>query len=145
MGKVSETGLVLGVIGADVHAIGNKVLDYALRERGFPVTNLGVMVSQREFIEAAIETNASAILVASLYGHGEMDCRGFREQCIEAGLEDIVLYVGGNLVVGKTEFETVRQKFLDMGFNRVYAPGTAIEDLIFDLETDFGLEHQGAD
>ena len=45
MGKVSETGLVLGVIGADVHAIGNKVLDYALRERGFPVTNLGVMVS----------------------------------------------------------------------------------------------------
>ena len=80
-----------------------------------------------------------------MYGHGEMDCRGFREQCIEAGLEDIVLYVGGNLVVGKTEFETVRQKFLDMGFNRVYAPGTAIEDLIFDLETDFGLEHQGAD
>jgi len=140
--NVKEISLVLGVIGADVHAIGNKILDYALRERGFSVTNLGVMVSQKEFIDAAIETNAKAILVGSLYGHGELDCRGLRDKCIEAGLDKIKLYVGGNLVVGKTDFEPVQEKFTEMGFDRVYPPGTSVEKVIYDLETDFGLEHR---
>ena len=60
--------LVLGVIGADVHAVGNKILDHAFTEAGYKVVNLGVMVSQDEFIKAAIETNADAIMVSSLYG-----------------------------------------------------------------------------
>ena len=47
--------LVIGVIGADVHAVGNKILDYAFTLAGFNVINLGVMVSQEEYIEAAIE------------------------------------------------------------------------------------------
>src|SRR5689334_19857267 len=114
--------LVIGVIGADVHAVGNKILEYAFKQEGFKVINLGVMVSQEEFIKAAIETAADAILVSSLYGHGEIDCRGLREKCDEAGLENIPLYVGGNLVVGKASFEEVERKFKDMGFLRVYPP-----------------------
>jgi methylaspartate mutase sigma subunit len=132
--------LVLGVIGADVHAIGNKILDYALTEAGFKVINLGVMVSQEEFINAAIETDADAILVSSLYGHGELDCRGLREKCDEAGLKDILLYVGGNLVVGKTPFEEVEKKFKEMGFNRVYPPGTLPDTAIADIKKDLGVE-----
>lgn len=132
--------LVLGVIGADVHAVGNKILAYAFEEAGFEVINLGVMVSQDEFVEAAIETNASAILVSSLYGHGELDCRGLREKCIEAGLEDILLYVGGNLVVGKTSFIEVEKKFLKLGFNRVYAPGSDPKAGIDDMKKDLSLE-----
>ena len=46
--------IVTGVIGADVHAVGNKILTYALEQAGFNVVNLGVMVSQEEYIEAAI-------------------------------------------------------------------------------------------
>ena len=57
--------IVTGVIGADVHAVGNKILAYALEQAGFKVINLGVMVSQEEFIEAALETNADAILISS--------------------------------------------------------------------------------
>lgn len=68
--------LVLGVIGADVHAVGNKILDHALTLAGFHIVNIGVMVSQEDFINAAVETAADAILVSSLYGHGEIDCRG---------------------------------------------------------------------
>ena len=37
--------LVIGVIGADVHAVGIQILDHAFEEAGFDVTNLGVMVS----------------------------------------------------------------------------------------------------
>jgi methylaspartate mutase sigma subunit len=139
-GKVLNKTLVLGVIGADVHAIGNKILDYALTEAGFKVINLGVMVSQEEFINAAIETDADAILVSSLYGHGELDCRGLREKCDEAGLKDILLYVGGNLVVGKTPFEEVEKKFKEMGFNRVYPPGTLPDTAIADIKKDLGVE-----
>lgn len=132
--------LVMGVIGADVHAVGNKILEYAFTQAGFTVVNLGVMVSQEEYIKAAVETAADAILVSSLYGHGEIDCRGLREKCDEAGLGKIPLYVGGNLVVGKQPFEEVEKKFTEMGFHRVYPPGTPPETTIADLKKDLGVE-----
>lgn len=65
--------LVMGVIGADVHAVGNRILYQAFTEAGFDVINLGVMVSQEEYIAAAIESKADAIVVSSLYGQGELD------------------------------------------------------------------------
>ena len=120
-GKQPPT-IVMGVIGADCHAVGNTILERFFRENGFNVVNLGVMVTQDEYIDAAIETGASAILVSSLYGHGEIDCQGFRDRCVERGLADIVLYVGGNLVVGKTDPAVVREKFIAMGFDRVAMP-----------------------
>ena len=116
--------LVLGVIGADVHAVGVSILNRAFLDAGFDVVNLGVMVSQEEFISAAIETGADAIMVSSLYGQGELDCRGLREKCDEAGLKGILLYVGGNIVIGKHEFSEVEQRFKAMGFDRAFPPGT---------------------
>lgn len=126
--------VITGVIGADVHAVGNKIITYALENEGFNVVNLGVMVSQEEYIAAALETNADVILVSSLYGHGEIDCNGLREKCDEAGLKNIPLLVGGNLVVGKQDFVDVEQRFLAMGFTKAYPPGTAIETTIADLK-----------
>ncbi len=131
--------LVMGVIGMDVHAVGNKILERAFSEAGFNVVNLGVMVSQEEFIHAAIETAADVILVSSLYGHAELDCRGLREKCLEAGIGKILLYVGGNLVVGKAEFGQVEETFKRMGFDRVYPPGTMPETAIADLARDLGM------
>lgn len=128
--------VVIGVIGADVHAVGNKIIDYVLTENGFNVVNIGVLSTQEDFINAAIETNAGAILVSSLYGHGEMDCRYFKEKCVEAGLEHVKLYVGGNIVVGKQDFTEVEARFQAMGFDRVYGPGQKIEDAIAHLKQD---------
>ena len=116
---MKKSTLVIGVIGADCHAVGNKVLDRVFTAHDFHVINLGVMVSQDEYIDAAIETGADAIVVSSIYGHGDIDCLGLRERCIERGLGDILLYVGGNLVVGKHDFADVEVKFKEMGFNRV--------------------------
>ncbi|MBC8588529.1 methylaspartate mutase subunit S [Paratissierella segnis] len=128
--------IVLGVIGSDCHAVGNKILDYSLTDAGFNVVNIGVLSPQEDFINAAIETNAGAILVSSLYGQGEIDCRGMREKCDEAGLEGIRLYVGGNIVVGKQNWNDVYKRFKDMGFDRVYPPGTSVETAIHDLKED---------
>jgi methylaspartate mutase sigma subunit len=130
--------LVTGVIGVDVHAVGNKILEYALRQAGFQVTNLGIMVSQEEFVQAAIETGAEAILVSSLYGHGEIDCRGLRQKCTEAGLDRIRLYVGGNLVVGDRDWGEVEAIFREMGFDRIAPPGTRPTKVLEFLKDDLG-------
>ena len=112
--NTNKPKIILGVIGADCHAVGNKILNYAFNNAGFEVVNLGVLVPQQDFVNAAVETSAVAILVASLYGHGEIDCRGLRNKCIEAGIGEILLYVGGNLVVGKTDLNATNEKFLTL-------------------------------
>lgn len=128
--------IVTGVIGADTHIVGNRIISMALEEHGFHVVTLGALTPAEEFIKAAVETAADAILVSSLYGQGELDCRGFRAMCVEAGLDDIILYVGGNLVVGKQAWADVEQRFLAMGFNRAYPPGTRPGDFIPHLIAD---------
>ena len=133
---MKKDNLVLGVIGYDCHSVGNKILEAFFTEAGFKVTNLGVMVSQEEFIDAAIETDAAAILVSSLYGHGEIDCDGLREKCIEKGIEEILLYVGGNLVVGKTPFAQIEEKFLKMGYDRVFGPEVDLNKVVDLLKND---------
>lgn len=140
MEKNNGKTIVIGVIGSDCHAVGNKIIDYALTESGFNVINIGVLSPQEDFINAAVETNADAIIVSSLYGHGEIDCRGLREKCQEAGLKDVLLYVGGNIVVGKQDWNEVHARFKKMGFDRVYGPGTPIEVTIGDLKTDLNIQ-----
>ena len=130
--------IVIGVIGADVHAVGNKIIEFTLTNTGYNVVNIGVLSTQEDFINTAIETDADLILVSSLYGHGEIDCRGMREKCVESGIGDNYLYVGGNIVVGKQDFHQVKKTFKDMGFNRVYPPGTPIDNALADLKEDLG-------
>lgn len=130
--------IVIGVIGADCHAVGNKIIDYVLKENGYNVVNVGVLSSQEDFINAAVESNADMILVSSLYGQGELDCRGMREKCVEAGIGEIPLYVGGNIVVGKQNFEEVEKRFKAMGFNRAFAPNTPIQATLPFIKQDLG-------
>lgn len=135
----NKRNVVLGLIGADAHIVGNRILDFALTKAGFKVTNLGIFNSQEDFIKAAIETDSATIAIGSLYGQGELDCQGFRSKCQEAGLKDILLYAGGNLVIGKQNWEEVEERFKIMGFDRVYPPGTLPAPVIADLKKDLGI------
>ncbi|MEO0277977.1 MAG: methylaspartate mutase subunit S [candidate division WOR-3 bacterium] len=128
--------LITGVIGEDVHIIGIRIVEHALREAGFKVVSLGAQVSQKEFIEAAIENNADAILVSSLCGHAGILVEGMRERCKEAGLNDILLYLGGQLVIGEQEWEETERFFKALGFDRVYPPEVQLSKVIEDLEND---------
>ena len=53
----------------------------------------------RRLYQCSVETNAQAILVSSLYGHGEIDCRGMRDKCIEGGIGDIYFMLGEILLL----------------------------------------------
>ena len=136
------TSIILGVVGSDCHAVGNRILERFFSDAGFKVVNLGVMVPQEEFISAAVETASAAILVSSLYGHGELDCRGLREKCVEAGLDGILLYAGGNLVIGAHLFSDVEKKFKAMGFDRVFSAEVELEYALRCLRRD--LAKKGA-
>ena len=112
----------------------------ALEKAGYKVVSLGALTPAADFVKAAVETRADAILVSSLYGQGELDCRGFRDLCTEAGLEDILLYVGGNLVVGKRSWDETEKTYIGMGFDRVAPPGTRAETVLAWLEDDLRQE-----
>ena len=120
---MKKTKVVLGVIGSDCHAVGNKILDYALTDAGFDVVNIGVLCPQEDFINAALETNADAILISSLYGQGELDCQGMRQKCDEAGLKGIKLFVGGNNALKHLALTTfIRQELQLTQQSAIYVP-----------------------
>lgn len=143
MTKANAGTLVTGVIGSDTHIVGNRILSRALEQAGFQIVALGALTPASEFVDAAIETNADAILVSSLYGQGELDCRGFRALCTEAGLGDILLYAGGYLVVGEQPWESVELRFLELGFDRVFPPGTRPDDVAVSLAGDIAKRRAG--
>jgi methylaspartate mutase sigma subunit len=129
--------VVTGTIGDDIHSFGIKVIEHALNDAGFHVVPLGIQTSQEDFIRAAVETDAGAILISSMSGHARLLCEGLRGKCVEAGLKNIVLYLGGTLSTGDTPWEELEQMFLEMGYTRVYPstamPGQIIDDLKADL------------
>lgn len=134
---MEKNTLIIGTIGSDAHVIGSYIMTLALREAGFKVINLGAIAPQDEFIDAAIEAKADAILVSSLYGMGVLDCEGFREKCEERGLSDILLYAGGMLTATDWSWEEVSQRFTkELRFDRVYPPRTLPQTFISDLEED---------
>ncbi len=132
----SRGTVVTGVIGEDVHVVGIRVLEHALRSAGFKVVALGVQVSQEEFVNAAIETKADAIMVSSLSGHAQILAPGLRDKCTEAGLTKILLYLGGQIIIGREPWEKTEATFKGMGFSRVYPSNTLPRQVIADLQAD---------
>jgi methylaspartate mutase sigma subunit len=139
---MTAKNIVIGTIGSDAHMIGGWVLTKAFKEAGFGVTFLGAVVPQEEFVNAAIETAADAILVSSMYGMGVLDCEGLRDRCIEAGLKNIILYAGGT-VAAPLELERnwpeIERRFSEMGFNRVFRNTVTAGEVVTILSKDLGL------
>jgi methylaspartate mutase sigma subunit len=131
--------IVLGTIGHDAHIVGSSVLRFAFEEAGFRVVFLGAVVPPEEFISAAKESAADAILVSSMYGMGRIDCADFGDKCKEAGLGHVKLYLGGILITDPEHWPETEALFKGFGFDRVYPPQTKAETAISDLKKDLGL------
>ena len=133
--EAKKPTVITGTVGVDSHVIGTKIVSRILEQYGFKVVALGAQTAPEDFIKAAQETDACAMFVTSLYGMAEMDCQGFRTKCIEAGIDDILLYIGGILGVGIRDFKQDEVAFKDpkIGFDRVYPPQTDVEQSLLDL------------
>src|ERR1700760_4660086 len=90
-----------GVAGDDIHVMGIRLVEHALKSAGANVVSLGVMTPISEFVEAAVETAADAVVLSSSNGHAAISCDGIREAFIEAGIGDVPLYIGGHLKGGR--------------------------------------------
>ncbi len=130
--------VVIGVIGDDIHVVGNRIMQLALEESGFQVFNLRTRNRPEHFCQAALEVNAHAVFVSSLNGEGEYWCSDFRSRFNAIGLGEALLYVGGNIVVGDRPQAEVVRLFKQYGFDRVYHQqpdiSIAINDLLKDLK-----------
>lgn len=133
----SKGTVVTGTIGDDVHVIGLRLMEYALRQNGFTVVSLGPLAQQKEFIETAIETAADALFISSLNGHAELHLPGLRGACVEAGIGKILIYAGGQLTIRRPDWDEVRKRFVDeLGLDRIYPPSVNPDMPIQDLGAD---------
>jgi methylaspartate mutase sigma subunit len=130
-GRLTGRTIVSGVAGDDIHVMGIRLVEHALKAAGANVVSLGVMTPISEFVEAAVETAADAVVLSSSNGHAAISCDGIREAFIEAGLGDMLLYIGGNLNVGRAaSHEDVERQFKILGFDRVFEPGADLNAAI---------------
>lgn len=143
--KINEYTLITGVIGEDVHVTGIRIMEHALKSTGFTVYSLGIHNSQDDFIKAAIDYHADAILVSSLGGHAEILVDGFRQRCEQAGLGKIHLCLGGQLVIQEEPWETTEKRFKNMGFDRVHKPFILPKDAIEYLMIDLNIRKETLD
>ena len=143
MSRTPNMSVVIGTIGEDAHIIGGWVLMHTFRRAGFNVAFIGAMAPQQDFINAAIEVDADAILVSSSYGMGLIDCEGLRDKCIEAGLKDIILYAGGSVAPSmelENNWDEVERRYTEMGFNRVFKNTISAKEAVEYLKGDLGVE-----
>jgi methylaspartate mutase S subunit len=112
------------------------VIRYKLEKAGVKVIFLGALTPAEEFVATARETAADCVFVSSLYGMGSFDCADLRAKFVEAGIGDILLYIGGVLCTDPRDWENTLRTFKDLGFNRVYPPGTKVEEALDDLLQD---------
>lgn len=133
---VSKT-LIAAVIGLDRHAAGARIPGNALEAAGYNVVPIAAFSPPADFVNAAVETNADCILVYSVHGHGEPECRGIREICIEAGIGEILAYFIGILDDFTDDWRTAEKRILSMGFDRAFPSGTGANEIASALECDF--------
>ena len=113
--------VVTGVVGNDIHVVANRLIELSLNARGFEVFNLGVNTYLEEFFDAVVETNADVLLISSLNGEAEGWAREVKLlKSKYKTLDNLVMMIGGNLVVGTADADTIVPKYKNYGFDLVF-------------------------
>ncbi|MEA3371319.1 MAG: methylaspartate mutase subunit S [Campylobacterota bacterium] len=113
--------VVTGVVGNDIHVVANRLIELSLDARGFEVFNLGVNTYLEEFFDAAVETGADVLLISSLNGEAEGWAREVKFlKSKYKTLDNLVMMIGGNLVVGSADADVIVPKYKNYGFDLVF-------------------------
>ena len=113
--------VVTGVVGNDIHVVANRLIELSLKARGFEVFNLGVNTYLEEFFDAVVETDADILLISSLNGEAEGWSREIKLlKSKYKNLDNLVMMIGGNLVVGSANADTIVPKYKKYGFDLVF-------------------------
>jgi len=118
--SVNNMKVVTGVVGNDIHVVANRLIELSLNARGYEVFNLGVNTYLEEFFDAAVETGAEVLMISSLNGEAEGWSREVKLlKAKYKTLDDIIMMIGGNLVVGTGNAEDIVPRYKNYGFDIV--------------------------
>jgi D-ornithine 4,5-aminomutase subunit beta len=114
--------IVAATVGEDEHSVGmREIIDIkhgGLEGFGIECHYLGTSVPVEKVVNAAIEIDADAILISTIITHADIhriNMKKLHELCIEKGIRDRVILVGGGTQVTD---EIAKESGLDAGFGR---------------------------
>jgi D-ornithine 4,5-aminomutase subunit beta len=114
--------VVAATVGQDEHSVGLKeTLDIkhgGIEGYGVRYLYLGTSCPVEKLVDAAIETNANAILASTIITHDDIHTKNMRkihELCVEKGIRDKVMIICGGTQVSN---EIAKEAGMDAGFGR---------------------------
>lgn len=124
--------ILLGGIGGDSHSVGLTILRQALSMSGYQVIYLGTQNNIEVFFQFA--PTCDVVMISNMDGHARNYLREFPELMRQYKAYSTLWYLGGNLTIGEGVGE--ERRFLEMGFNRVFAKFVDIRTALELLERD---------
>jgi D-ornithine 4,5-aminomutase subunit beta len=114
--------IVAGTVGEDEHSVGlREIIDIkhgGIERFGIECIYLGTSVPVEKLVDAAIESNADAILASTIISHDNTHYKNMKklhELCIEKGIrEKMIVVCGGTQVINELAVEAG----VDQGFGR---------------------------
>jgi D-ornithine 4,5-aminomutase subunit beta len=120
--KENPIFVVAATVGQDEHSVGLKeTLDIkhgGIEKYGVKYLYLGTSCPVEKLVDAAIETNANAILASTIITHDDVHTKNMRkihELCVEKGIRDKVMIICGGTQVSN---EIAKEAGMDAGFGR---------------------------
>ena len=115
--------VVLAKPGLDGHDQGAKVVVRALMAAGMEVIYTGLRQTPEAVAKLALEEDVDVIALSSMAGSHLAFCRRLKPLLDEAGLEDKLWIIGGNLP--RQDHDALRE----LGFRGVFPTGARLDDI----------------
>src|ERR1043166_4333783 len=116
--------VLLAKPGLDGHDRGVKVIARALRDAGMEVIYTGLRQTPEQIVNAALQEDVDVIGLSILSGAHMTLCPRILEQMKKAGLDDVMVLVGGII----PDPDVVQLKA--QGVSEVFQPGVSTEEII---------------
>ena len=126
MSKATRTRpikVVLAKPGLDGHDQGAKVVVRAMMAAGMEVIYTGLRQTPEAVARIALEEDVDVIALSSMAGSHVAFCRRLKPLLDEAGLDDKLWIIGGNLP--RQDHDTLRE----LGFKGVFPTGSRLDEI----------------
>lgn len=127
--------VVVSKVGLDGHDRGAKVIAQGLRDHGMEVVYAGLRRTPAELAQICLQEDAAVLGLSILSGAVVPLTRKVLEATAAAGLDDLLIVVGGI-----TSADIVAQ-LSELGVEGAFGPGTTIDDVARFIGANVGREH----
>lgn len=123
--------VVIGTASGDLHSLGKRIVMGCLKALMVEVTDLGVNVAAKRFVDEAVAHNAQVIAISAMMVHtatGEHGARGVRKLLQERGIEGRI-----RIVVGGAPYRFDSELYKTVGADGWAPDGVSAGKVIIDL------------